>query len=613
LVGVADCGDGPDKARAIIDKAIQAQGGEAALAKLGMVRTKGKETAQGEDLVAECEQTVHLPDRLKLFQAMEVSGQKLALTVVLDRDGGWLRQNDQTQDIPPDLLPMLKAELHARRLETLIPLKGKEYQLSTLPEMKVNARAAVGVRVASKGHADVQLYFDKVSGLLVKRAQSLEAPMGGKVLAEVLYSDYRETNKVKVPRKIVQFHDGKKVSEYLVSKVQLLDRIDEDEFKKPLAKPGPKEKGDGKDVGVPIRQDGLAGLEKDLAKRITAAPARVMKKSGLAGAMGGAHVRVTSGDPQEVLLPIPQLADGQVPVCYFIRSSPPDAVTEFRLCTGEEGNVAIRVRLAGKKQDVHIAWSSVVLLATRSITPNQTKPDPYRKATTCVQSGADEITKLAAKTWPKSGKASEFAANIQEHIRGMKRVDRPRSLDALGILKSGDNTICTANANLAAALMRSKGIACRSIAVIPPISQKLEMHRVVEFWEKDGWIAFDPSSLHTDIPAKPWQHIIVSRTTTQDEERAMKLRMGIMLGCPYGQEIELLTSGVHLFGQDMFWTLAKPLAEFEPPEEATRLATKAWTRYLETGTLTPGQLQAGAAKTATTLVELLNKKTKKKE
>jgi hypothetical protein len=381
----------------------------------------------------------------------------------------------------------------------------------------------------------------------------------------------------------------------------------------PLDKPGPGQKRDGKEVGVAIRQAGLAGPQTELEKRITAAPARVMKSSGLAGAMGGAHLQVTSGDPQEVLLPIPQLADGQVPIGYFIRSIPPDATTEFRLCRSEEGNVAVRVRLAGKKQEVQIAWSSVVLLAKGSITPNRTPPDPYRKATACVQSEADEISKLAAKTWPKSGKAGEFAAKIQQHIGSMKQVNRPHSLDALGILKSGDNSICTANANLAAALMRSKGIACRSVAVIPPISQKLEMHRIVEFWEKDGWIPFDPSSLHTDIPARPWRHIIMARTTIQDEQKAMKPRMSIMMGCPCGQEIELLTSGVHLLGEDMFWTLARPLAEFEPTEEATRLATKAWARYLETGTLTQDQLQAGAAKTATALVELLNKKVKKKD
>jgi hypothetical protein len=358
-----------------------------------------------------------------------------------------------------------------------------------------------------------------------------------------------------------------------------------------------------------IRQDGLPGLQAKLRKSITSAPARAMKNSGLAGAMGGACLKVFSAAPQEVLLPIPQFTDGQVPICYFISSTPADAVSQFYLRKRDDGNVMVGIRLARKKkQDVKIAWSSVVLLASRGITSNRTPADAYSKATACVQSRAAEITKLATESWPTTGKASEFAANIQRLIRGMKRIDRPRSLDAMGIVKSGENSICTGNANLAAALMRSKGIGCRSIAVIPPIAKRLEMHRIVEFFENGRWLPFDPSCLHTDIPTKPWQNVIMAKTTTQDEKRAMKPRMGVMVGCPYGQEIELLTSGVNLFGEDMFWTMAKPLAEFEATGEATRLAAAAWTRYLETGALTKGQLKAGSAKTAAELVALLKNK-----
>jgi hypothetical protein len=333
-----------------------------------------------------------------------------------------------------------------------------------------------------------------------------------------------------------------------------------------------------------------------------------MRGSGLAGAMGGARVQVTSTDPQEVILPIPQLAGGQVPLCYFISATPADAATELRLRARDDCNVVVAVRLAGKKQEVRITWAAVVLLAPRAVTPDRTPAEPYRAATPCVQSGADEVVQLAAATWAKTGKATDFAANIQRHIRDMKRVERPRSLDAVGIIRSGENGICTANANLAAALMRSRGIACRSVAVIPPIGQRLEMHRIVEVVEDGRWAPFDPSSLQADIPTRPWQNIVMARTTPRDEEAAMRPRMGAMLGCPYGQEIELLTPGVTLFGPDFFWTLAVPLAEFDPSEEAAGRAARAWARYLETGALTRGQLRAGSAKTAAELAELLDEK-----
>jgi hypothetical protein len=78
-----------------------------------------------------------------------------------------------------------------------------------------------------------------------------------------------------------------------------------------------------------------------------------------------------------------------------------------------------------------------------------------------------------------------------------------------------------------------------------------------------------------------------------------------MLGCPYGQSIELPLSGVVLTGRDFFWTIGKPLAEFEATEESARLAAEAWKRFLETGALTQGQIDARAATTAAEFSELL--------
>jgi hypothetical protein len=333
-----------------------------------------------------------------------------------------------------------------------------------------------------------------------------------------------------------------------------------------------------------------------------------MQKSGLAGAMGGAVLKLTAASPQDLLLALPQLADGQAPICYFISSTPADAIAECRLQKRDEGNFALNIRLSGKEKDVRLTWSSVVLLSAHEIRPNRAAAESYRAATPCVQSDSDIIKKLAVENWPNSGKTLDFAVNIQRCIRELKRGTRPRSFDALGILKSGENSICTGNANLAAALMRSKGIACRTMAVIPPVSQRLEMHRIVEYFDNGRWVPFDPSSLQTDIPAKPWQFVLMAKTTVQDEQSAMTPRMAAMVGCPYGQEIELLTTGVMLFGQDFFWTLAKPLAEFETGEDATRLAAEAWSRFLDTGVLSPGQLKAGSAKSAAELIALLNQK-----
>lgn len=348
--------------------------------------------------------------------------------------------------------------------------------------------------------------------------------------------------------------------------------------------------------GVVIKLEGMDALHQELAAHVKSCPTKMMSRPGLVGALGGAKVKLLKAGTHDVLLPLPQLADGQVPVCYHIHSLPQEAAIEYRLQERERTNHIVRVPLrSARNQEIQIEWSAVILVAGTTASPAKTKPDAYRMASACVQADADEIKRLADKLWPNSGHVSDYAGNIQRAIREMKPAKQPRSLDALGILDSGANGICTANANLALALLRARGIAARAVAVIPPISQRLEMHRIVEYFYEDQWLAFDPSSLQAELPMKPWQSVIMARTTIADENLAMKPRMGAMRGCPFGQELELASTGVTLTGQDFFWTIAKPLAEFELDEEAIALATDVWTQFLREGTQSPAQVKAGLA------------------
>jgi Transglutaminase-like superfamily len=178
----------------------------------------------------------------------------------------------------------------------------------------------------------------------------------------------------------------------------------------------------------------------------------------------------------------------------------------------------------------------------------------------------------------------------------------------LGILESGSNWICTANANLAVALLRARDIPARSIAVIPSTAQRLEMHRIVEYFEDGKWIQFDPSSLQKDIPMKPWQFTIMAKTTIADEDIAMKPRMGISLGCPYGQELGFVDNGLTFSGNDFFWTIAKPLAEFDVSDKAIDRARSEWNKFLDSGKLSHGQIKAASARNAADFVDSLERR-----
>ena len=360
---------------------------------------------------------------------------------------------------------------------------------------------------------------------------------------------------------------------------------------------------------VVIKQQGMDALHEKLAAKIMSASTEKTTNPGLFGALGGVHVKLLKTGKHEVILPLPQLVDGQVPVCFYIRSTPRDAAVEYRIQRREDLNDIVSVKLKGERnQEVHLEWSSVVLITGKTVSPRDSLPDSYRSATACVQADSASIKGLAEKLWPENGDIEDYARNIQRFIREMKRVKQPRSLDALGILDSGTNGICTANANLALALMRAKGVPSRSMAVIPPTAQRLEMHRIVEYSGDDQGHYFDPSSLHSDVPMKPWQTVIMAKTTIADENLSMKPRMGAMPGCPYAQELEFLSVDVRFSGQDFFWTMAKPLTKIELDDKAVSQAIDAWNRYLHVGVLSERQIKAAAAGNTTELMETLKTK-----
>jgi hypothetical protein len=131
------------------------------------------------------------------------------------------------------------------------------------------------------------------------------------------------------------------------------------------------------------------------------------------------------------------------------------------------------------------------------------------------------------------------------------------------------------------------------------------MHRIVEFELNTHRHYFDPSSLHTEVPMLPWQTTIMAKSSVDDENAAMRPRMGVSLGCPYGQEAEFTGGSLTFDGPEFFWTVGKPLAEFDPGELATTRANAAWRSFLQTGVLTSGQRDAVKAASGAELAELL--------
>jgi outer membrane lipoprotein-sorting protein len=235
--GAARADDKAD-ARAVIDKAVKAMGGEEKLADMKAItfKAKGKFYGMGDAIEYTGDWDVQPPDKLRFQLDFDANGMKFTFVTVFDGKQGWVKINDQVTEMDKDAVEETKEQMYAGGVDSLVPLfKDKGFELSLVGEVKVGDRPAVGVRVAQKGHRDVTLFFDKEKGLLVKSERTVkDQQMGGKeVREEHLSSDFKDVDGVKRAMKVIIKRDGKDYVENEVTSFETKDKIDDSVFGKP--------------------------------------------------------------------------------------------------------------------------------------------------------------------------------------------------------------------------------------------------------------------------------------------------------------------------------------------------------------------------------------------
>jgi hypothetical protein len=226
-----------DDPMAIIDKAIEAQGGEAAVAKMATMRVKvsckgAVIPGQGE-ISFTLEDTWQMPGQYRTTTSLKLQGRQFTQTQVIDGDQCWANTNGQTMPLPPAGVLEIKEQKYAQDVGRLLVLKEDGYSLSVLPEVDIDGRPAVGVKVTSEGHRDVTLYFDSESGLLVKRQEPVQDQTGKTISQEVFFRDYEEKDGLKHFMKIIAHREGKKWVEGEVTELEFFDKLPDAVFAQP--------------------------------------------------------------------------------------------------------------------------------------------------------------------------------------------------------------------------------------------------------------------------------------------------------------------------------------------------------------------------------------------
>jgi hypothetical protein len=227
---------GEDKeATAIIEKAIKAHFPKGMDPKKEAVRTKSKGTLHAMGLKLDYISEVSVQGgRFKEAVELEFMGKKANVVTVFNGKEGWIRADDKDVKVNEDILAELKDAAYIMSIMKGAFTKEKKVKYALAGEVQVKGKAANGMILSREGKKDINLFFDKTSGLIVKiEMRKRDLMSGQEVTEERFITEYQEIGGQKVAKKFEIQRDGKVFLEGEVTDVQVLDKLDDGEFAQP--------------------------------------------------------------------------------------------------------------------------------------------------------------------------------------------------------------------------------------------------------------------------------------------------------------------------------------------------------------------------------------------
>ncbi|HTU19865.1 MAG TPA: hypothetical protein VMG10_17515 [Gemmataceae bacterium] len=227
-----------EEARAVLDRAIQAHGGEARLERTTKGRLKARVEGNmfGTVFKTEWEETFDLPGRYKQIIDGSVNGMSTHMEYAVTGTKGWLRQGtDSARDFAESEPPSVGRHWHAI-LAQLLLVSDKKIQLSSLPDDKTDGRTLAGIRAVSlQGSGD--WYFDKATGLLARAPWRMPnhtiLKAGQKTMGQHRLEDYHDIKGIHYPMKFITNAGKANSMTITISSIEFLDKIEASVFVNP--------------------------------------------------------------------------------------------------------------------------------------------------------------------------------------------------------------------------------------------------------------------------------------------------------------------------------------------------------------------------------------------
>jgi hypothetical protein len=230
MIGQARADD--KDAKAILDKAITALGGEEKLGKAQAFSWKSKGTVvfNGNENEMNNEVTVKGLDHFR----REFGNDQFHGVVVIAGDKGWRKFGDETNELEGDALANEKRGIYLHVVPTLlVPLKGNGFKVEAKGEEKVADKPAVVLKIVGPDGKDFTLYLDKETGMPVKQVARVVGFQGMEYTQDTTFGDYKDYGGIKKATKVEVKRDGEKFQDMDLTEFKVLDKVDADAFAEP--------------------------------------------------------------------------------------------------------------------------------------------------------------------------------------------------------------------------------------------------------------------------------------------------------------------------------------------------------------------------------------------
>lgn len=233
--GTARSAEGDD-AKAIVDNAIKAAGGEAKLgmAKIITWKTKGKIRFGDNENNYTAKATAAGLDRFRSEFDGEFGGNPVKGVTVLDGDRAWRKFGDNNNQLDSAGVANEKRTVYLQVVPaTLVALKGDDFRIEKADDEKVGGAEAAGVKVTAPDGKDFTIYFDKTTSLPVKLMANVRGFGGDEFIQETIYGNYKAFDGIKKATKIEAKRNGETFLEAEITEFKILDNVPPDTFAEP--------------------------------------------------------------------------------------------------------------------------------------------------------------------------------------------------------------------------------------------------------------------------------------------------------------------------------------------------------------------------------------------